>query len=449
MKKLSLVLSIIVLASISAFAQKGELLDKVVAIVGNNMVSLSDIEAQYFQYQAQGAKGGKELRCSIYENMILQKLLVAQAAIDSVEVSDKEVENELNNRLQGFVRQAGSVEKLEAYFNKSMEEIKSDFKDDVRDQLITSKMQNQILGDIKVTPAEVNKYFRDLPKDSLPLIEAEYEYAQIVIYPKSTEQEIQDLKNKLLDFKKRIETGKSKFSTLAVLYSKDPGSAKNGGDLGFITRAELVPEFAAAAFSLKTNEISNIVKTDYGYHIIQMLEKRGDQVHVRHILLQPEISYTAEKQVQKKLDSIANIIRTDTTTFAQAALLFSEDKDTRLNGGVLVNLHTGSQKFTIKDINPDELFYIKKMNIGEISKAFEAKDKNGNKTYKIIKIISKSAAHIANLKDDYQRIKDMTLAQKKEKALYDWVLEKQKTNYIKIDNEFKSCNFHYKGWLSN
>ena len=448
MKKINLVLSLVLLLSVSSLAQQ-QLVDKVVAIVGNNIVTLSDIDAQYFQYQAQGAKGGKELKCSIYENMILQKLLVAQAVIDSVEVTDKEVESELDNRLQGFIRQAGSIEKLEAYFNKSLEEIKEDFRDDVRDQLITSRMQNQILGDIDITPAEVNKYYRELPKDSLPLIESEYEYAQILNYPKSSEEEIKALKDKLLGFKKRIETGKSKFGTLVVLYSEDPGSAKNGGDLGFITRAELVPEFAAVAFNLKPNEISDVVKTDFGYHIIQLLEKRGDQIHVRHILMKPSISYSAEKASRDKLDSIANVVRKDTLTYEQAAQIYSEDEDTRLNGGICFNMYTGSQKFTKKELPSEDLHQIKKMNVGEISKAYEAKDKNGNKVYKNIKLISKSEAHIANLKDDYQKIKDMALEKKKQEALYDWVLEKQKTNYVKIDDEFKSCNFHYKGWFSN
>ncbi len=448
MKKLTVLISILILTS-NLFAQEKQLIDRVVAIVGSNMVTLSDIEAQYFQYQAQGAGGGEELKCSIYESMILQKLLVSQAAIDSIEVLDKEVDIELDGRLQNFIRQAGSVEELESYFNKSLEEIKEDFRADVKEQLITGRMQSSILGDITVTPAEVNQFYRELPKDSLPLIDTEYEYAQIARYPYISKEAIKSVYDKFDDFKKRVESGKSKFATLAVMYSKDPGSAPNGGDLGFVSRMELVPEFAAVAFNLEPNEISKVVKSDFGYHLIQMIEKRGDQVHVRHILLHPQISYSDEKAAQSKLDSITTIIRNDSLTFDKAALYFSQDEDTKMNGGKLVNMYTGSSKFTVKEISKDDLYYLKKLGIGEMSKAIESKDKNGTKVYKIIRLISKSDAHIASLEADYQRIQTLALDEKKDKVLFEWVLEKQKTNYIKIDDEFKSCNFHYKGWLSN
>jgi peptidyl-prolyl cis-trans isomerase SurA len=447
MKKLILIATILSFG-MSLFAQEKQIIDKVVAIVGSNMVTLSDIEAQYFQYQAQGAKATADLKCQIYENMILQKLLVAQAAIDSVEVTEKEVQAELDSRLLNFIRQAGSEQALEEYFNKSIEEIKEDFKDDVREQLLTGRMQNNILGEISVTPAEVNSFYRELPKDSLPLIEAEFEYAQILLYPDLSKDEIQAVYDKLNDFKTRVESGKSKFATLAVLYSKDPGSAANGGELGFVSRGELVPEFAAAAFNLKPNEISKVVKTDYGYHIIQLIERKGDQVNVRHILLQPEISFTSEKSASNKLDSIAMLISVDSLSFEEAAMRFSQDKDTRLNGGKLINMYTGTSKFTIKEINGEDLAYLKKMKIGEISKPVISADKTGAKVYKILKLISMSEAHIANLEKDYQRIQELATEKKKQNELYEWVLEKQKSNYIKIDDEYKSCNFHYKGWLS-
>ncbi len=447
MKKLILIATILSFG-MSLFAQEKQIIDKVVAIVGSNMVTLSDIEAQYFQYQAQGAKATADLKCQIYENMILQKLLVAQAAIDSVEVTEKEVQAELDSRLLNFIRQAGSEQALEEYFNKSIEEIKEDFKDDVREQLLTGRMQNNILGEISVTPAEVNSFYRELPKDSLPLIEAEFEYAQILLYPDLSKDEIQAVYDKLNDFKTRVESGKSKFATLAVLYSKDPGSAANGGELGFVSRGELVPEFAAAAFNLKPNEISKVVKTDYGYHIIQLIERKGDQVNVRHILLQPEISFTSEKSASNKLDSIAMLISVDSLSFEEAAMRFSQDKDTRLNGGKLINMYTGTGKFTIKEINGEDLAYLKKMKIGEISKPVISADKTGAKVYKILKLISMSEAHIANLEKDYQRIQELATEKKKQNELYEWVLEKQKSNYIKIDDEYKSCNFHYKGWLS-
>jgi len=447
MKKLILIATMLSFG-VSLFAQEKQIVDKVVAIVGSNMVTLSDIEAQYFQYQAQGAKATVDLKCQIYENMILQKLLVAQAAIDSVEVTEKEVQAELDSRLQNFIRQAGSEQALEEYFNKSIEEIKEDFKDDVREQLLTGRMQNNILGEISVTPAEVNSFYRELPKDSLPLIEAEFEYAQIMLYPDLSKDEIQAVYDKLNDFKTRVESGKSKFATLAVLYSKDPGSATNGGELGFVSRGELVPEFAAAAFNLKPNEISKVVKTDYGYHIIQLIERKGDQVNVRHILLQPEISFSSEKSASQKLDSISELISNDSLTFEEAAMRFSQDKDTRLNGGKLINMYTGTGKFTIKEINGEDLAYLKKMKMGEISKPIISVDKTGAKVYKILKLISMSEAHIATLEKDYQRIQELATEKKKQKELYEWVLEKQKSNYIKIDDEYKSCNFHYKGWLT-
>jgi peptidyl-prolyl cis-trans isomerase SurA len=448
MKKLGIFIALFILSDFT-FAQQKQVIDKVVAIVGSNMVTLSDIEAQYFQYQAQGAGAGPELKCTIYENMILQKLLVSQAVIDSVEITDKEVEAELESRLQNFIRQAGGVPELEAYFNKSLEEIKEDFRDDVRDQLITSRMQSTILGDIKVTPAEVNQFYKDLPKDSLPLIDAEFEYSQLSIYPEITKEQIKNVYDKLEDFKARVESGKSKFATLAVLYSQDPGSAPNGGDLGFVSRGELVPEFAAAAFNLKPNEISKVVKTDFGYHIIQMIEKRGDQVHVAHILIKPEATPEADKKAETKLDSVANLIRLDSLTFEKAALYYSQDKETRLNSGIVVNPNTGSTKFVMKELNSQDLYQLKKMNVGEMSNSIESKDDKGAKVYKVLKLRSKSEAHIANLKDDYQTIQEMALAKKKDQELYNWVLEKQKSNYIKIDDDYKACNFHYKGWLTN
>lgn len=446
MKKLKIVILFFLVAiSLKNIAQDSIVVDKIVAIVGNKTILYSEIENQRLQFQAQGYTSNN-IRCEIFEDQLFQKLLINQAVIDSVEVSDKEVDAELGRRMSYFISQIGSEEKLEEFYKKSIAEIKEDLRSVIEDQLITQRMQGQITGDLKVTPSEVRKFFKALPQDSLPYINAEIEMEQIVIYPEIEESEIKAIKSKLEEFKERVNNGSS-FSTLAVLYSEDPGSASNGGDLGYLGRGDLVEEFAAAAFNLTEGEISRIVKTDFGYHIIQLMEKKGEKIRCRHILLKPKVSPIKMVQAKNKLDSIKNLILVDTLTFKNAVLKFSQDKNTRANGGLLYNPATGSSKFEISEIDPATYYVIKDLKIGEISKPFESIDDKGKQIYKIVRLKSKTEPHQANLKDDYQRIQEYALQEKQNEFIDEWVSKKVKTTYIKIDEEFRECSFRFSGWI--
>jgi peptidyl-prolyl cis-trans isomerase SurA len=430
------------------FSQEEKIIDRIIAVVGSNIILQSDIENQYLQAQAQGYASKGDLRCEILEELLYQKLLLNQANLDSIEVTESQVESALDSRLRMFVGQVGSEEKLEQYFNKSILEIKSDLKDIIRDQMLTQKMQGNITDDIKVTPSEVRGYYRNIPEDSLPLVSAEYQIEQIVKYPVISETEKLEVKERLEGFREQVSSGKKKFSTLAILYSDDKESAKNGGDLGFVGRTDLVPEFAAAAFSLKEkDEISKVMETQYGYHIIQLIERKGEKVNVRHILISPEPSIEEIVKAGNFLDSISILIRTGKVSFEDAAQKYSEDEKTRNNGGLLINEMTGSSKLTSDEIDKITNIYIKNIKVGEITKPFEAKDEKGRTIYKIVYVKSLTPPHTSNLTDDYQKIQDMALANKKQTTVDDWINKKLKSTYIHIDESFKTCRFRNMDWI--
>ncbi|MEA3445988.1 MAG: peptidylprolyl isomerase, partial [Bacteroidota bacterium] len=358
---------------INAIAQ-GEVIDKILAVVGDNIILKSDVEKQYLQLIAQGYDTYGDLKCEIFEDLLFQKLLVNQAYHDSIEVTDNDVDQRVNARLGMIINQAGSEAALEEYFNKSMPEIKADLRNLLREQLLTQKMREKITEDIKVTPSEVRKYYKQIPEDSLPLINAEMEIAQIVREPKITDTQIQEVKDKLNEYIERVKSG-SKFSTLAIMYSEDPGSAKNGGELGYVSRNDLVPEFAAVAFNLKEkDEVSRIVESDFGFHVIQLIDRKGERISVRHILLSPKVDPMEKVKTMNFLDSIATLIRLDSLTFSEAARRFSSDEDSRLNGGLMINPNTGNARFEADEIDHYTYYAIKDMKIGEISKPIEIRD---------------------------------------------------------------------------
>ncbi len=418
-------------------AQEKKTIDQIIAVVGNHIIMESDIETQRLQMQAQGYFSQGDPKCEILEQMIFQKLLLHQAALDSIEVKDEDVNAELERKLNYFINQIGSEEKLEEYYHKSIPEIKSDFRDLIRDQMITQRMHGKITGEIKVTPTEVRAFFNDIPKDSIPLVPAEYEIQQIVKYPVIEESEILSVKEKLRELRERVVKGEN-FATLAILYSEDPGSAKNGGELGFVGRGDLVSEFAAVAFNLKPGEVSKIFKTDYGFHIVQMIERKGERINVRHILATPKVNPKKIAEARLSLDSIVKRIKTDTLTFDMAAFYYSEDKDTRLNNGMLVNPYTGNSRFEASQIESGVAQAISTLKVGEISSPFESKDDLGHAVVKIVSLKTKTETHKANLKDDYQKIQEMALDFKKEDFLKKWVAKKRKGTYMKIDEAYKS-----------
>ncbi len=415
--------------------------DKIVAVVGKSSILYSDIEEQYLQYKAQGQNIEK---CEILEELLAQKLLVTYAEIDSIEVSEGEVEMELEQRMTYFINQIGSEEKLVEYFNKSVLEIKSDMRDMVREQLLMQRMQNEIVKDVAITPREVKDFYNNLPKDSIPLVESEIELSQIVRYPTSGEDQIYEVRKKLLDLRQRILNGES-FETLAVLYSEGP-SASHGGDIGWAGKAELDPAYAKAAFSLKKGQVSKIVESSFGYHLIQLIDKTEDRIKTRHILMKPKITYSEKQKVKTKLDSLIRVIRLDSIKFETAAMYFSQDEDSRLNGGQKVNPKTLNTRFQIDDFDSKEYYIIRNLQIGEISEAFESEDDKGKVVFKVVKLQSRSEPHRANLKQDFDLLKNMAMADKRGKIVDSWIQNNLKEVYFRIEAPYNNCGFRIKSW---
>lgn len=415
--------------------------DKIVAVVGKSSVLYSDIEEQYIQYKAQGQTIDK---CTILEELLTQKLLATYAEIDSIEVGEGEVELELEQRMGYFINQIGSEEKLVEYFNKSVIEIKADMRDMVREQLLTQRMQGEIVKGLSITPKEVKEFYNKLPNDSIPLVESEIEIRQILRYPETNEDAIFEVKKRLLNLRERVLNGES-FATLAVLYSEGPSAAR-GGEIGWGSKAELDPAYTKAAFALKKGQVSKIVESSFGFHLIELLDKTEDRVKTRHILMKPKVSTEEKLRVKNKLDSLTIQIRLDSVEFEKAAMYVSQDEDTRLNGGLLVNPQTLSTKFKLNDFSNKEYYTIRNMKIGEISDAFESVDEKGKIVFKIVQLNSKSEPHKANLKEDFDLIKNMALADKRLKIVDDWVSDNIKDVYFRIEDPFKDCEFRIKNW---
>jgi peptidyl-prolyl cis-trans isomerase SurA len=422
-----------------------KIVDQIVAVVGDKKVLLSDIEKQHQQLVAQGIKETDNLRCQIFEELLSQKLLLNQAEVDSIEVTDVEVELQLDQRLKFFINQVGSEENLVEYFNKSILEIKEDLRDAIKDQILVDRMRSEILGNISVTPSEVRSFYRSLPEDSIPYVNSELEIDQIVLYPSTSEEAVYEVREKLLGIRERIINGE-RFSTLAVLYSEGP-SAPKGGDIGWSNKADLDPEYAKAAFALKKGAVSKIVKSSFGYHLIELIDRTEDRVHTRHILIKPRISISAKEQAMNKLDSIIRLIRLDSMTFNEAAMRFSEDEDTRMNGGQVINEITGNTKFAMDHFTTRDYMIIKDLDVGEISDTYESEDKHGKIIFKAVILRSRTNPHVANLKDDYDMLKQMTMFNKQNEIIDSWIKEKIETTYIRLENNYRNCSFRINGWL--
>ncbi len=448
MKKLLVLSAMAVIAFTPLFPQTEDahIIDQVVAVVGKNVILESDIENQYLNYRMQGGISGtsSEVRCKILEEQLFQKLMVSQAEVDSIEVNDAQVEGEMERRLQMFITQFGTQEKMEAYYNKTIPEIKKELHDIIKEQMIAQKVQGDIVIDVAVTPSEIRSYFKSIPEDSIPQIPTEYQIAQIVKNPPISIEEKIRVKEKLLDLRSRILKGES-FSTMAILYSEDPGSAKKGGELGFYGRGQLYPEFEAVAFKLKEGEISNIVESEAGYHIIQMIERKGDYINVRHILLIPKVSPADLLKARTLLDSVAQLIRSDSISFKDAVEKFS-DADNKNNGGLLVNTYTGSTIFEAEQLDPQISFVIEKMKVGEISNPVPLKTEDKEDAYQIVLLKKKTKPHKANLKDDYSKIQAWAEARKKQKVIDNWINEKAKETYVRIIDQYKGCSFNH-SWV--
>jgi len=449
MKNTTITLISILLTVLSAFGQE-QSVDRIIAVVGGNITLQSELETQYLQMLSSGYEPNDDSRCILFEELLYGNLLLHRAKVDSLEVSDSEVEDELTRRLDYFVAQLGSQEKLEEYYEKSILEIKDEFRELIKEQLLSQRMQQQITGDVKVTPAEVRAYFNKIPKDSLPYINTELELGRIMRRPAITKEQKQDAKNKAEELRKRVLEGES-FRALSILYSEDPGSAKNGGDLGFFQRGMMVPEFDAVAFRLKEDSISEVFETDYGYHFIEMLERRGEQINVRHILIRPKTSLDDLEKARVFLDSIRELIVDGKMTFAEAAEKFSDDEESNQNAGMMYNPMTGASVFDMEQLGSidQKLFLtVEKMKVGDISKAVKTQSPDGKESYNLFFLKSQTEPHVANLKDDYQKIQTAALGEKKNRVIEKWINDKASKTYIRIDDAYKDCPFAHR-WDKN
>ena len=423
-----------------------KVVDQIVAVVGSNPILKSDIESAAIQMQAQGATTQGDMKCEILEELLEQKLLLAEAELDTtIIVTDNEINKQMDRRMTYFVENIGSEKEVEKYFNKPIVQLKAEMSETIKEQLKTDQMKNKVNQKVTVTPSEVRQFFRQMAAKDVPEIGSQMEYSQITILPAITEKEDLEVKAKLRDFKKRVENGDN-FATLAILYSEDPGSARNGGEMDYVGRGLLDPAFATEAFNLKPNQVSKIVKSEFGYHIIQLIDRKGEKIKCRHILLRPKIDPKELERAKGRVDSIADFVRTNKLPWDQAAYLYSSDKSSRNNGGLVTSQNSGSSKFMVSELDPDVSKVITTMNIGEISRPFLTLDDKQRQVYKIIKLNNKTKAHKATLQEDYQHLSDMFLAKKKEETYRTWIAKQQAKTYIHVDDSYANCNFKLKSW---
>ena len=442
MKRFFLIISFVLFA-VSSKAQEPQVIDRVVAVVGQNIILQSDIEAQYMQLRLQGGIQGSasSIRCEILEDLMFRKLMLNQAEMDSITVTDEQVNAEVDRLVRYFISQLGSQENLEKYYKKSMSEIKEELFRMRKDQMLEEQVQQAMLANVEVTPGEVRKCYYDIPHDSVPMVNSKYEIAHIVKKPAITLEQKLEVKDRLYKMRKRILDGE-RFSTLALLYSEDPGSAKKGGELGFHGRGEFAPEFEAAAFNLRDGEISEVIETEFGFHIIQMIERRGEFVNVRHILLTVKVSPEALQEAYDELDSIAKLINNDSITFDEAVRKFSDEND-KISGGILVNPNTGSTLFDASELDQQVSFTINRMQVGELSEPVPMKTDDNKDAYRLLYLKRKTAPHKANLKDDYTLIRDWAMQQKREEIINKWIANNSQKAYIKVIDDFKDCDFMF------
>lgn len=438
----------------SAVGAQNNVIDEVVWVVGDEAILKSDVENERLNAQYENRRFDGDPYCVIPEELAVQKLFLHQAEIDSVEVSDQEVLQRVEQRTSWLIDQFGSKEKLEEYYNKSYTRIREMLRDNIREGMRVQQMQQKIIGDIKLTPAEVRNYFSKLPKDSIPFVPTQVEVQIIELMPKISEKEIERVKAQLREYADRVNKGETSFSILARFYSQDPGTAARGGEGGFTGRGELVPEFANVVFNLTDpKKVSKVFETEFGYHIAQLIEKRGDRVNYRHILLRPEVDKKDIDAALARLDSIGDDIRKAKFSFDDAATWLSQDKDTRNNHGLLANPQNSTSRFEMQQlaslISQDVAKVVEKMQIGEISKAFTMINSKGKEVCAIVKLKNRIDGHKATITEDYQRLKSMVTAKRSEEKIQKWIVEKQKNTYVRINPSWRNCDFKYPGWIKN
>lgn len=434
----------------SAVYGQDNVIDEVVWVVGDEAILKSEVEEARMSALYEGRKFDGDPYCVIPEEIAVQKLFLHQAALDSIEVAESEVIQRVDQMTNMYIANIGSREKMEEYFNKTSSQIREALRENAREGLKVQRMQQKLVGEIKITPAEVRRHFKDLPQDSIPYIPTQVEVQIITQQPKIPLEEIEDVKSRLREYTDRVNKGES-FSMLARLYSDDRGTAINGGEMPFTGRGYLDPAFANVAFNLQDpNKVSKIVESEYGFHIIQLMEKRGDRIKVRHILLKPHVPEEALMAGTARLDSIADDIRNGKFTFEEAASVLSQDKDTRNNHGLLPNPQTNTSKFEMQELPPEIAKVVDKMKVGEISEAFTMiPQKTGKEECVIVKLKSRINGHKATISEDYQNLKEIVLEKRRDEMLDKWIREKQKHTYVRINENWKNCTFKYPGWIKD
>lgn len=447
MKKYSFTVLMTLALSISVYAQMA--IDEVIWVVGDEAILRSEVEEERIRAQYEGQQIKGDPYCVIPEQLAIQKLFLHQAELDSVEANEASVSHQVDMRMNYYISQIGSKEKMEEYFRKTSSEIREEMMTTVRNQMIIQQMQQKLTSNIKPTPAEIRRYFNNLPMDSIPMMPAQVEVQILSFEPPVPIEETERVKQRLREFTERVQNGSSDFSMLARLYSEDTESAKRGGELGFVGKGQLVPEFAEVAFNLNDpKRVSRIVQTEYGYHIIQLIEKKGDRINCRHILIRPRISATDKINAIEKLDSIRQMILADSLLFEQAVIRFSEDKNTVMNAGLMINPNTGSSKFEYQELAPEISKQIYGMNEGDISQPFVMMDQQKNREVcAIVKLKKKTDVHRANLTDDFQTIRSMLETKLSAEYIHDWILKKQQSTFIQISPEWQGCDFEYPNWI--
>lgn len=426
-------------------------IDEVIWVVGDEAILKSDVEAMRLQGEMEGVTWKGDPDCSIPEQIAVQKLFLHQAELDSIEVTEAEVAQSVEEQINFWIQRAGSREKLEEYKKATITQLRQQMHDDFRNQQLIQKEKQELVKDLTVSPSDVRKYFNSLPEDSIPVVPTEVEVQIITLTPKVEQEEIDRIKNELRNYTDRVTKGETSFATLARLYSEDPGTARQGGEFGeYVGRGMLDPAFANVAFNLTDpKKISKIVESEFGYHIIQLVDRRGDRINVRHILLKPHVTEAALTQATNRLDSIAMDLRGGKFTFDEAATFISDDKDTRSNNGLMANTtdNMRTSKFRMRDLPSEVAKVVDTLKVGQISSAFQMINNKGKQVCAIVKLKSRVDTHKATITEDFQVMKDVVLAKRREDFIHDWIVKKIKNTYIRINDRYKTCNFEYQGWV--
>ena len=433
-------------------AKANNVVDEVIWVVGDEPILKSEVEIMKLQGEAEGMKWDGDPECVLPEQIAVQKLFLHQAALDSVEVTESEIAQGVDQQINYWISlpQIGSKEKLEEFQHKSIAQLRQDLHDDYKNRQLVQKMQAKLVGDVKVSPAEVREYFRKLPVDSIPMIPTTVEVEILTQTPKVETEEVNRIKNQLRDYTDRVTKGETSFATLARLYSEDPGSSRQGGELGYMGRGMLDPAFAAVAFNLTDpKKVSKIVESEFGYHIIQLIDRRGDKINCRHILLKPRVSMASIDAAKERLDSIGRDLRKEKFTFEDATAYLSDDKDTKNNHGLMVN-SSGDERtsrFKMKDLPTEVARVVDTMKVGEISAPFQMINNRGKVVCAIVKLKSRTDEHRATITEDFQTMRDIVTAHRRQEIIHDWVVSKIKNTYVRMNPRYKDCKFKYEGWI--